>query len=163
MFTRSGQALSIDDLLPPNIHRNSVVNACPACPEPGMNLQENWEELSKIEEFRLVLVSIRRQSDNFSPACCSHLSTPSMATSRHISKQSDSMQETYLSQTVRRFFRAGKSGWNTANSLVHHHRCVNIVITSQSLIWAASRTGEHAHPTTRCTLSRRIEGGLCPA
>ena len=59
MTARSGQAHSIDVHLPRNRWARSLATICPACPEPGFNLQSNWEVLQATAEhgsaFPLVL------------------------------------------------------------------------------------------------------------
>lgn len=52
MVIRSGQAHGIDEHLPENRWPGSVVVVCPACPEPGFNLQANWEDLVKDDAER---------------------------------------------------------------------------------------------------------------
>lgn len=44
MTMRSGQAHDIDRHLPANRWPGSLVVVCPACPEPGFNLQPDWKD-----------------------------------------------------------------------------------------------------------------------
>ncbi|KZV78847.1 hypothetical protein EXIGLDRAFT_783167 [Exidia glandulosa HHB12029] len=41
---QSGQGQGIDDFLPANRYPGSVAVVCPACPEPGFNLPDDWYE-----------------------------------------------------------------------------------------------------------------------
>lgn len=49
---RSGQGQGIDEFLPHNRYQGSVAVICPACPEPGFNLPENWKDQLKDPEQR---------------------------------------------------------------------------------------------------------------
>lgn len=42
MRKRTGQAHGIDEYLP-NRPKGSMVTSCPACPEPGFNMEDDWE------------------------------------------------------------------------------------------------------------------------
>ena len=44
---QSGQGQGIDEFLPENRYPGSVAVVCPACPEPGFNLPEDWKEKVK--------------------------------------------------------------------------------------------------------------------
>ncbi|EJD37044.1 hypothetical protein AURDEDRAFT_43202, partial [Auricularia subglabra TFB-10046 SS5] len=53
---RSGQALGISSLLPNN--SNSVAILCPACPQPDMNMEPDWERLVNDDNIHVYTVFI---------------------------------------------------------------------------------------------------------
>lgn len=54
MCKRSGQTHGIDEFFPHRPEGNMAV-PCPACPEPGVNLEEDWELTDK--DLKYVFVS----------------------------------------------------------------------------------------------------------
>lgn len=67
---RSGQALEISTLLPH--FGSSVAVTCPACPQPGMNMPDNWKELKN--SSNLCVFSLGRSTFP-TLAACSHVYT----------------------------------------------------------------------------------------
>ena len=67
MRKRSGQAHGIDQFF---LHRpkGSMAVPCPACPEPGVNMEEGWDLTD--EELRFVFQTfLRRIVNNYSQTC----------------------------------------------------------------------------------------------